>query len=319
MHTLYPSIKPYNTLQLQVDSIHQIYVEECGSPEGIPVLYIHGGPGGSCSERDRRFFDPEKYRVILFDQRGCGQSTPHAELQQNTVQDLLGDIELIREKLGVDRWVLFGGSWGTTLALLYAQMHPKRVQGMILRGVFLARQKDLDWLYQEGGASRIFPDQWQSFIENIPAEEQKNILSAYSRRLFGNDELARMNAAKHWTVWEGRIASLRPSQEILDHCEDPHIALACSRIACHFFTNQSFIAENQILDHMNLVARIPAIIVHGRYDMVCPLDNAHALKELWPEAELQIIRDAGHSSMEAGIIDALIRATDSFSQKFDHS
>ena len=317
MHTLYPAIKPYATHNLQVDSIHEIYVEESGSPDGVPVLFVHGGPGGGCSKMDRRFFDPEKYRIILFDQRGSGRSKPHAELNDNTSDLLIEDIETIRTTLAVDRWVLFGGSWGSTLSLLYAQAHPRRVMAMILRGVFLARQADLKWIYNEGGASQVFPDQWQDFLAPVPADERGDMVAAYYRRLFGDDELARMNAAKHWAMWEGRIATLRPNQDVIDHCADPHLALAMSRIECHYFKNNAFIKENQIIENMNLLARIPGIIIHGRYDMICPLENAWQLAEHWPEAELHIIRDAGHASLEPGIIDALIRATDEFARKFE--
>lgn len=316
MHTLYPAIKPYATHNLQVDSIHELYVEECGSPDGIPVLFVHGGPGGGCSKMDRRFFDPEKYRIVLFDQRGAGRSKPHAELKDNSTNLLVEDIEAIRTTLAIERWILFGGSWGSTLSLLYAQAHPKRVMAMILRGIFLSRQKDLDWTYCEGGAGQIFPDQWQDFLAPIPAGEREDMIEAYHQRLFGDNELARMNAAKHWAMWEGRIATLRPNQEVIDHCADPHLALAMSRIECHYFKNKSFIKENQIIGNMNLVARIPGIIIHGRYDMVCPLENAWELSQHWPEAELHIVRDAGHASLEPGIIDALVRATNDFARKF---
>ena len=316
MHTLYPAIKPYNSQTLKVDSLHEVYLEECGSPDGIPVLFVHGGPGSGCSERDRRFFDPEKYRIVLFDQRGCGHSKPHAELKQNTSSDLVADMELIREKLGIDRWMLFGGSWGSTLSLLYAQAHPKRVKAMVLRGVFLSRQQDLDWLYKEG-AGRVFPDHWKHFLELIPESEQADLVEAYHRRLFGENELARMNAAKHWSMWEGKIVTLRPNQNLIDHAADPHHALAISRIECHYFKNKSFITANQIIENVGLIARIPGTIIHGRYDMVCPLDNAQILADHWPEADLQIIRDAGHSSSEAGIIDALVRATDDMARQFE--
>ena len=317
MHTLYPAIKPYATHSLQVDSIHELYVEECGSPDGIPVLFVHGGPGGGCSKMDRRFFDPEKYRIVLFDQRSSGRSKPHAELESNTTNLLVEDIETIRTTLTIDRWILFGGSWGSTLSLLYAQAHPKRVMAMILRGIFLARQADLNWTYSEGGASQVFPDQWQDFVAPIPESERNDLVTAYHDRLFGDNELARMNAAKHWAMWEGRIATLRPNQEVIDHCADPHLALAMSRIECHYFKNNAFIKENQIIENMNLVARIPGVIIHGRYDMVCPLENAWQLSEHWTEADLHIIRDAGHASLEPGIIDALIRATDEFARKFE--
>ncbi|MGI9277252.1 MAG: prolyl aminopeptidase [Endozoicomonas sp.] len=315
MHTLYPAIKPYATHRLPVDSVHQVYVEECGSPDGVPVLFVHGGPGGGSQERDRRFFDPEKYRIILFDQRGCGRSKPHAELEGNTTQDLIEDIEFIRKKLEVKRWVLFGGSWGSTLSLVYAQMHPKNVMALILRGIFLARQEDLDWLYKDG-ASRVFPDHWKHFLEVIPEEEQGDLLAAYYSRLTGENELARMNAAKHWSLWEGRIATLRPNHEIEEHFADPHLALSLSRTEAHYFVNKAFLNSNQIIANMNLLDQIPGVIVHGRYDMICPLDNAQLLADHWTRSELQVIRDAGHSSSEPGIVDALVRATERFAREF---
>ncbi|MGB0361162.1 MAG: prolyl aminopeptidase, partial [Endozoicomonas sp.] len=222
MRTLYPAIKPYATYHLQVDDIHELYVEECGSKDGIPVLFVHGGPGGGCTEKNRCFFDPEKYRIILFDQRGCGRSKPHAELKQNETPLLIDDIEKIREMLSIDQWLMFGGSWGSTLSLLYAQAHTERVSGLILRGIFLSRQQDFDWLYKEG-ASRVFPDHWQNFLEFIPEAEHTDLLEAYHQRLFGDDELARMNAAKHWSLWEGNIATLRPNHELVDHFAEPHL------------------------------------------------------------------------------------------------
>lgn len=318
MHTLYPAIKPYATHRLRVDALHELYLEECGAPEGIPVLFVHGGPGVGCSERDRRFFDPERYRIILFDQRGCNRSRPHAELQANTTWELVADMEAIRQFLGLERWLLFGGSWGATLALAYAQQHPGSVMGMILRGVFLGREEDFHWLYRQG-ANRIFPDHWHEFIELIPEGERDDLLAAYHRRLFGGDELARMNAARHWSAWEGGIATLRPSQKVIAHFADPHLALALSRIKCHYFTHLAWLADKPILSRINRLTRIPAIIIHGRYDMVCPLDNATVLAGHWPTAELQVIRDAGHTAMEPGIIDALVRAADQFAGRFEKS
>ncbi|WP_263082030.1 prolyl aminopeptidase [Endozoicomonas sp. Mp262] len=316
MHTLYPAIKPYATHRLQVDAIHDIYLEECGTPDGIPVLFVHGGPGAGSSEQDRRFFDPERYRIILFDQRGCNRSKPHAELQNNSTAELVTDIETIREFLKIERWILFGGSWGSTLSLVYAQQHPKTVMAMVLRGIFLGREQDFQWLYQSG-ANRIFPDNWSHFIELIPEAEQDNMVEAYHKRLFGEDELARMNAAKHWSAWEGGIATLRPNQDVMDHFSDPHLALSLSRIECHYFKHKAWLQDKPILSRMKMIARIPAVVIHGRYDMICPLDNATALVEQWPEAELQVIRDAGHVAIEPGIIDALVRATDQFAQKFE--
>ena len=315
MHTLYPAIKPYTTHHLKVSDIHEIYIEESGIPDGIPVLFVHGGPGVGCTEKDRCFFDPEKYRIILFDQRGCGQSTPYAELNNNTTADLVADMESIRQHLAIERWVLFGGSWGSTLSLLYAQEHPSAVMAMVLRGIFLARQQDFDWLYKHG-ASRIFPDNWQRFTDWIPEEEQGDLINAYHLRLFGQDEVARMSAAKHWSAWEGSAVTLKPNQDIMDHFCDAHHALAIARIECHFFKNNAWL-QQPVLSGMNIIANIPGVIIHGRFDIVCPLDNATALAEKWPAAELQIIREAGHASIEPGITDALVRATDKFAKTLE--
>lgn len=313
MLVLYPELKPYKRHQLQVSEIHELYLDESGNPAGIPILFLHGGPGSACDAYSRRFYDPEVYRIITFDQRGCGRSTPHAKLDQNTTVDLIGDIEAIREFLGIDKWVLFGGSWGSTLALLYSQSFPDRVSGLILRGIFLCRQTDFDWLYREG-ASRIFPDHWQDFCEFIPASERGDLLQAYYKRLTASDELARMAAAKSWVSWEIHCSRLRPSNDVLQRISKHHNALAMSRIETHYFVNSGFIEENQILNNMSKIQHIPAKIVHGRYDMVCPLDNALALHNQWPESELSIVRDAGHSASEPGIVDALIRATGEMSK-----
>lgn len=309
MHPLYPSIKPYQTFYLPVDKLHTLYVEESGNQAGIPVLFIHGGPGAGCSVEDRRFFDPEKYRIILFDQRGSGRSTPHAELIGNTTQDLIDDIERIREHLGIERWMLFGGSWGSTLSLLYAQSHADRVLAMVLRGIFLCRQQDMDWFYQHG-ANLVFPDYWQDFVAPIPVSQRENMLKAYYSLLTSDNELAKMNAAKHWSLWEGRCATLRPNPDVVDTFANIHLALSLARIEAHFFINDAFISPNQILENMDALEGIPAIIIHGRYDMVCPLDNAQALHQVWPDSELHIIREAGHASRDPGIVDALVRATD---------
>lgn len=309
MHVLYPDIKPYKTQHLAVDSLHQIYVEESGSPDGLPVLFVHGGPGAGCSKHDRRFFDPDKYRIILFDQRGSGQSTPHAELEGNTTQLLVADMETIRQTLGIEKWVLFGGSWGSTLSLVYAETHPERVLGLILRGIFLCRDEEIHWFYQEG-ASRVFPDYWEDYLHPIPEAERHNMLAAYYERLTSANELAMMGAAKAWSLWEGRCATLRPNHDVVDHFSDPHLALSLARIEAHYFMHHAFLEDNQILRDAGKLEGIPGFIVHGRYDMICPLENAHALYKLWPDAELDIIRDAGHSSREPGIVDALIRATE---------
>jgi proline iminopeptidase len=334
MQTLYPSIKPNQSFHLDVGDSHQLYVEESGSENGIPVLFLHGGPGGGCSDQDRRFFNPEKYRIILFDQRGSGLSRPHAELKDNTTAHLIDDIEKIREYFGIDQWMLFGGSWGSTLALLYAQSHPQRVLGMVLRGVFLCRPADLHWLYQEG-ASRIYPDYWEKFIAPVYSAvsstnssvdggpvssktktskrstiEAIDIIHAYYRLLTSSNELQKMHAAKQWSLWEARCATLRPHPEMEKAFAKPHLALSLARIEAHYFVNNGFIGDNQIIESVDVLKEIPSIIIHGRYDMICPLDNAYALQQCWPNAQLRIIRDAGHSSKEVGIADALVKATD---------
>lgn len=315
MHSLYAEIKPYQTQMLPVGDGHSIYLEQSGNPEGIPVLFVHGGPGAGCSRQDRCFFDPEKYRIILFDQRGAGRSTPHAELRANTTAHLIADMEAIRQHLGVERWLLFGGSWGSTLSLLYAQAHPQRVMGMILRGIFLCRRQDIQWFYQYG-ASLIFPDYWEDFVHPIPEQERGDMVKAYYGRLTGANELAEMACAKAWSLWEAHCATLRPNLDVLETFGEPHLALALARIEAHYFANDSFIEENQILDKARSLEGIPGIIVHGRYDMVCPLDNAQALHHVWHDSELHIIRDAGHSSREPSIIDALVRATRDMARRF---
>lgn len=308
MQILYPEIKPYAQHDLIVDEIHTLYVEECGNPSGIPVLFVHGGPGAGAGKNDRRFFDPEKYRIIIFDQRGSGRSRPHAELSKNTPEHLIEDMETIRQTLNVTQWVLFGGSWGSTLSLLYAQRFPKQVNGLILRGIFLCRQQDLDWFYQ-AGAHRVFPDYWEDFVKPIPEEERGRMMQAYYERLTGDNELAKMAAAKAWSLWEGHCATLRPSQDVVNRFADPHMALSLARIEAHYFINQCFMEEDHIIKHAAALAGIPGIIIHGRYDMICPLDNAWALHKVWPDSELHIIRDAGHSSHEPSIVDALVKAT----------
>lgn len=314
MFILHPELKPYNRHRLKVSETHELYLDESGNPDGIPVLFVHGGPGGACNASSRRFYDPQTYRIITFDQRGCGRSTPHGDLSENTSKELVADMEAIREFLQIDTWVLFGGSWGSTLSLLYAQAYPARVQALILRGIFLARQCDLDWLYKDG-ANRIFPDCWNDFVHAIPDLERGDLLQAYHSRLLGEDELARMAAAKAWSAWEGSCSKLRPSSDALAEFTKPHNALALSRIETHFFINKCFIKENQLLENMEEIKGIPGIIVHGRYDMVCPLNNATALHKQWPASELHIIRDAGHSASEPGNVDALIRATQEIGSK----
>lgn len=318
MHILYPEIKPYAVHALKVDNPHLLYIEECGNPDGIPVLFLHGGPGAGCEPYHRRFFDPERYRIILFDQRGAGRSSPHAELENNHTAALVSDIERIRDYFSIKQWVLFGGSWGATLALLYAQAYPQQVKCMVLRGVFLCRPEDIHWFYQEG-ASRIFPDAWENFLKPIPPSERGNLLQAYYKRLTGRDELARMACAKAWSSWEGHCSTLRPNHMVLDHFGEPHTALSLARIECHYFMNHAFLEPNQILNQVAVISEIPGVIVHGRYDTVCPLEQAYSLHKAWPASELHIVRDAGHSASEASIVDALVRATDELANKFDVS
>ena len=314
MRILFPEIKPYATQRLAVDELHNLYVEECGVAHGLPVLFLHGGPGAGCEPLHRRFFDPQRYRIILFDQRGSGQSTPHAELRDNTTGHLVADIETLREHLGIDRWLVFGGSWGSTLALTYAETHPERVMGLILRGIFLCRDRDIHWFYQEG-ASRLFPDRWEQFLAPIPVAERNEMVQAYYRRLTSANELERLRAAKAWAMWEGATLALEHNSQIVEQFGEAHRALSLARIECHYFINQCFIEPDQLLRDADRLRGIPGVIVHGRYDVICPLDNAWALYQAWPEAELRIIPTAGHAASEPGIVDALIQATERFADQ----
>lgn len=308
MYRLYPPVQPYVTHTLAMGARHTLHVEECGNPDGLPVVFLHGGPGGGIAPYHRQFFDPERYRIVLFDQRGCGKSAPHAELRDNTTWDLLADLERLRQHLKIDRWLVFGGSWGSTLGLVYAQTHPERVLGLVLRGIFLCRPRDIAWFYQSG-ASNVFPDYWRDFVDLIPIEERDDLLSAYHARLTGDDEVMRMAAAKSWSVWEGRCASLMPSRELVDYFASPFTALSLARIESHYFVNNCFLEPDQILRDASKLAAIPGIIVHGRYDMVCPVEQAWALHQAWPQARLEIVPDAGHAASEPSIVDALVRAT----------
>lgn len=314
MQTLYPQIKPYARHDLAVDKPHVLYVDESGSPEGLPVVFIHGGPGAGCDGASRCYFDPNLYRIVTFDQRGCGRSTPHASLENNTTWDLVADLERIRQHLGIDKWVLFGGSWGSTLALAYAQAHPDRVLGLIVRGVFLARPQEIQWYYQ-CGASRLFPDYWQDYVAPIPLEERHDLVSAFHKRLTGNDQIAQMHAAKAWSGWEGRTATMRPNPLVVDRFSEPQRALSIARIECHYFINNAFLEPDQLIRDMGKIAHLPGVIIHGRYDVICPLDNAWELHQAWPNSELQVIRDAGHAASEPGITDALVRATDQMARR----
>lgn len=316
MHDLYPDIQPYSSLWLDVDAPHRLYIEECGNPKGKPILFLHGGPGAGCEPYHRRFFDPEVWRIVLFDQRGSGRSTPHAELTDNTTWHLVADIERIRETLGIDSWHVFGGSWGSTLALAYAETHPARVKGMVLRGVFLCRPHEIDWFYQQG-ASRLFPDYWEDFLAPIDPAKRGELVKAYYELLTGKDELKRMAAAKAWSFWEGRTATLLNNKDIADHFAEPHVALSMARIECHYFNHDSFFEPNQLLRDAHRLAGIPGIIVHGRYDVICPIENAWELAKAWPDAELQIMPNSGHSAAEPATRKALVAATDRFARSAD--
>lgn len=309
MRIRYPAIKPYATHEVAVSNRHTLYVEECGNRDGLAVAFVHGGPGAGCTKGDRSFFNPDTYRIILFDQRGSGRSKPHASIEQNTTQELIADMEIIREQLSVDKWLLFGGSWGSTLSLLYAQAHSERVLGMVLRGIFLCRQEDIDWFYQYG-ASAIFPDYWNDFLAPVKIEDRGDMVAAYYKHLISTDELDCVRAARAWSIWEARCATLHPNSHIVEWLSGSHVALAMARIEAHYFINRCFITDNQILDNIDQLADIPAIAVHGRYDMVCPVNQAFDLQSAWPELKLEIIRDSGHASGEPGTVDALVKATD---------
>jgi len=314
MNKLFGSLHPYVNHHLQVDDIHTLYIEECGNPGGIPVVFLHGGPGAGCAPYHRRYFDPDIYRIILFDQRGCGKSTPHASLEQNTSLDLVSDIELIREHLNVRRWVVFGGSWGSTLGLLYAQTHPESVSGLILRGIFLARDKDVQWFYQQG-TSKLFPDYWEKFIEPISEPERDDMVAAYYRQLTGDNEIQQLRAAKAWSVWEGMTATLQADKNVINSFSNPHTALSVARIECHYFMNHCWLEPNQLIDDIEKIRHIPGYIVQGRYDVICPMEQAWELAQAWPEAELSIIDDAGHAIVEQGITDELLRVTREMSER----
>ena len=310
MKQLYGPLEPYQQGMLKVSEIHNLYYEQCGNPHGQPVVFLHGGPGAGLTTDYRRFFDPQAYRIVLFDQRGAGQSTPHACLEENTTWDLVADIERLRMHLGIEQWLVFGGSWGSTLALAYAQTHPERVRALVLRGIFLCRQQEIDWFYQ-AGANAIFPDVWEQYERLIPPDERHNMLAAYYRRLTSADEAVRFAAARAWSVWEGSALKLIPDQALIDDFSEPHKALALARIETHYFMNKAFFAsDNYLLENIEKIRHLPAVIVQGRYDVVCPMMSAWDLHRAWPEAEFIVIDDAGHSVTEPGIRSALVEATD---------
>ena len=308
MYPLYPAIKPYQCHELPVGKPHVLYLEETGNPDGLPVIVLHSGPGAGGDTNLRRFFDPQVYRIINCDQRGCGRSVPHGEIQNNTTQLMLEDLETIRAYLGLKRIILFGGGWGALLALLYAQSFPQQVSSLLLHQIFLGRKKDVDWFYQNG-ANLIYPDYWQEFTNFAPPEQQKDLTRYYANCLQGNNELARMAAAKNWALWKARCSSLQPHLNVIDEYLEPHFALALATMESHYITNNFFIKENEILANTHKIRHLPTYLIHGRYDMVCPLAGAWELHEAMPASNLSIVRDAGHSYHEAGIVDALIGAS----------
>ena len=310
--TLYPEIEPYDRGTLRVSPIHTIYYEQSGNPNGKPVVFVHGGPGGGSDPKQRRFFDPNAYRIVLFDQRGCGRSLPHASLEENTTWALVADMEAIRAHLGVARWQVFGGSWGSTLALAYAEKHPDRVTELVLRGIFLLRKSEIDWFYQRG-ASALFPDAWEDYVEPIPQAERSDLLRAYYKRLTSENHAERLRAAKAWSVWEARTSFLLQNDELVAKNDQDDYALAFARIEAHYFMNRGFFEkETQLLDDVDRIREIPSVIVQGRYDVVCPMESAWALHRAWPEAKLVVVPDAGHSALEAGTLSALVSATDRY-------
>jgi proline iminopeptidase len=306
---LYPAIEPYHQGRLKVDSGHDIYFEQCGNPDGLPALLVHGGPGGGANPTMRRYHDPKIYRIILFDQRGCGRSTPNASLVDNTTWHLVADMEQLREHLGIDRWQLLGGSWGSTLALAYAERHPDRVTSLILRGIFLLRRRELEWFYQEG-CNWLFPDAFEAYARVIPANERRDMIAAYYRRLTDPDPAVQLAAARAWSIWEGTTLSLHQDPERIRMFGAESYAIAFARIECHYFINRGFFdRDDQLLADAGALRDIPGIIVHGRYDVVTPVKNAWDLKKAWPRADLRIVPDAGHAMTEPGIIQELVTAT----------
>ncbi len=313
---LYPPIRSYHRAYLRVSDLHELSFEECGNRSGKPAIFLHGGPGGAIDPAMRRFFNPKRYRIVLLDQRGCGASRPHGELRENTTWDLVADIEALREHLGIARWLVFGGSWGSTLALAYAQRHPERVSELVLRGIFLLRRSELDWFYQNPqGAGSIFPDLWEKYVEHIPAQERGDMMQAYYRRLTSQDPAVRAAAASAWATWEGATSFLRTNAAYVAKFEHPDYASAFARIEAHYFVNGGFLrCDDQLLRDVGRIRHIPGVIVQGRYDVVCPARSAWDLHRAWPEAQLRIVPSAGHSAFEPGIIRELVHATDRFSR-----
>ena len=309
---LYPEIEPFDRGTLRVSPVHTIYYEQSGNPRGKSVVFVHGGPGGGTDAKQRRFFDPKAYRIVLFDQRGCGRSTPHASLEDNTTWALVADMEKLRDHLQIEKWQVFGGSWGSTLSLAYAEKHPDAVTELVLRGIFLLRKQEIDWFYQRG-ASALFPDAWEEYLAAIPEEERGDLLHAYYKRLTSSDREVRTRAAKAWSVWEARTSFLLQNPELVAKNEQDDYALAFARIEAHYFAHRGFFEkETQLLDDVDRIRHVPAVIVQGRYDVVCPMESAWALHRAWPEANFVVVPDAGHSALEAGTLHELVSATDRF-------
>ena len=312
LRSLYPEIEPFDSGFLPVSSLHTLYYEQSGNPNGKPVVFLHGGPGGGTNAKCRRFFDPAVYRIVLFDQRGCGKSTPHAELTDNTTWDLVADIERVREHLGIGRWQVFGGSWGSTLALAYAQTHPDKVSELVLRGIFMLRRWELEWFYQKG-CDALYPDAWETYLNAIPEVERGDLMSAYHRRLTSPDAKTRTAAARAWSVWEGATSFLWQDKSHIESSAEDEFALAFARIECHYFVNGGFFEhDDQLLRNVERIRNIPAVIVQGRYDVVCPIRSAWDLHRAWPGADLRVVADAGPSAFEPGILHELVEATDRF-------
>jgi proline iminopeptidase len=314
---LYPELSPHHVGRLRVSAVHDLHFEESGNPRGKPVVFLHGGPGGGTEPKYRRFFDPDHYRIVLFDQRGSGKSTPHASLEDNTTWHLVSDIEALRMHLGIEKWQVFGGSWGSTLAIAYAQTHPERVTELVLRGIFLLRKQEIDWFYQRG-ASALFADAWEAYLAPIPENERGDLVRAYHRRLTSDDRRVRAEAARAWSVWEGSTSCLFPNADLVERYAGGEFAEAFARIECHYFVNDGFFdpARDPLsATRVDRIRHIPAVIVQGRYDVVCPMETAWALHRAWPEADLRIVPDAGHSAMEPGNIHELVSATDRFRER----
>jgi proline iminopeptidase len=311
--TLYPPIEPYRTGMLEVGDGHRLYWELSGNPNGKPVVFLHGGPGGGSSPDHRRQFNPDKYKILVFDQRGCGRSTPYASLENNTTVDLVADIEKLRTDIAkVDRWQVFGGSWGSTLALAYAEAYPERATELVLRGIFLFDRDEIDWMYKEGGASQVYPEKFEEFLAAIPQDEHDDLVEAYRKRLTSDDKDVQLAAAQAWSKWEGDIVTLLPSPSTIEHFTSPDVAIAVARIENHYMANHGWLEEGQLLEGAKKLRGIPGVIVQGRHDTCTPPIAAWRLKQAWPEVDLNIIPDAGHLFSEPGNLDALVRATDRF-------